>query len=191
MKHLVIVLLSTTLLVGCSDPDTATTATPATAPIPSDSPRYYPTLVIDAEHNRLTRQGSNNVALESDQLRDIPSLTSTNWLQITDTNKQAVYQISPASGVWLDGSHFHFASGTNAVVPNMVQMILGKSIYKLYWPLETNIYVINSATMEPTEGDSFHAFQPGDRANIAIGRWTEGYGKTNFLVSWAGQIEVK
>lgn len=191
MKYFSFLLLSSALLTGCSDPDSSTTAAVSSAPIPPDSSRYYPTIVLDAEHNKLIGQRSNNVALESDALRDISFLTSTNWLQITDTNKHAVYQISPTSGVWLDGSHFHFTDGTNALVPNMVQMILGKSAYKLYWPVETNVYIINSVTMEATEGEPFHAFNSGDVANIAIGRWVEDFDKTNFFVSWAGQIEVK
>jgi hypothetical protein len=191
MKHLALVLLSTALLAGCSDSDTPTPTAATTAPIPADSPRYYPRLVLDAEHNKLIEQQTNNVALESDAMRDLSVLTSSNWLRITDTNKLPVYQISPASGVWLDGSHFHFTYGTNPLVPNMVQMILGKSVYKLYWPVETNIYIINSITMEATEGERFRAFHSGDHADVAIGRWIEGYGKTNFLVSWAGQIDVK
>lgn len=189
MKYLAIVLLS--LLAGCSDPDASTTTAAATAPIPPDSPRHYPRLVLDAEHNKLIGQQSNNVALESDALHNISSLTSTNWLQITDTNSHAAYQISPAFGVWLDGSHYHFIDGTNRPAPNMVQMILGKSVYKLYWPVETNIYIINSISMQPTDGEPFHAFHSGDHAEVAIGRWIEGYDKTNFWVSWAGEIEVK
>jgi hypothetical protein len=188
MKYSAILLL-TALLAGCSNSSTSTPATTTTVPVPADSPRYYPTLTLDAEHNKLIEQ-PNNIALELDRSNNLSTLTSSNWLQITDTNKLGVYQISPAFGVWLDCSHNHFASGTNAV-PNMVQMILGKSTYKLYWPVETNIYIINSVSMQAATGESFSAFHSGDHANIAIGRWTEGFDKTNFLVSWAGQIEVK
>lgn len=190
MKYLPILILSAALLAGCSDSDISTSPTPATAPIPPDSPRYYPKLVLDAEHNKLIEQQSS-VALEADASRDISSLTSTNWLQITDTNKLPVYQIKPAFGVWLDGSHYHFTNGTNVLVPNMVEMIMSNSVYKLYWPVETNIYVINDISMEATEGEAFHAFHSGDRADIAIGRCVEGPDTTNFWVSWAGQIEVK
>jgi hypothetical protein len=190
MKHLAILFLSAVLLAGCSNSETSNTTTTTTVPIPADSTRYYPKLVLDAEHNKVINQHTN-VALEADELRNIPLLTSTNWLQITDTNKQGVYQISAAQGVWLDGSNYHFALGTNAQVPNMVEMIISNSVFKLYWPVERNIYVINSISMETTEGEPFRGFQSGDHADIAIGRCIEGPDKTNFWVSWAGQIDVK
>lgn len=191
MKYLLILLLSAALFAGCSDSDTSTATTVTTVPIPPDSPRHYPTLVLDAEHNKLTEQ-QTNVALEADALYDISALTTTNWLQITDTNKHSAYKISPAFGVWLDGSHFHFADGTNALEPNMLEMIMGKSIYKLYWPTETNIFIINSISMEATDdGVPFSAFHSGDHADVVIGRCVEGPDKTNFWVSWAGLIDVK
>jgi hypothetical protein len=187
-KYLPILLMA--LPAGCSKQEPSNQTTTTKVPIPADSPRHYPTLVLDAEHNKLIEQ-QTNAAVEAGGSRDIPALTSTNWLQITDTNKSTTYQISAAQGVWLDGSNYHFTEGTNAQVPNMVEMVMGKSVYKLYWPVERTNYVINSISMETTEGEPFRGFHPGDQANIAIGRCVEGPEKTNFWVSWAGQIDVK
>lgn len=161
MKYLVIVLLSTALLAGCSDSDTSATTTATTVPIPPDSPLNFPVLAIDAGHN------------------------------MTDTNKPPAYQINATPGIWLDASHFHFTDGTNDIAPNMVHMFVGESVYRLYWPVPTNIFIISPITMDAYKGESFHGFQPGDHIEVHVGHAVDTAGKEELRVFWAGHIDVK
>src|SRR5579871_6483418 len=126
MKYLAILFLSASLFAGCSNSDTATTATAAAVPVPPDSPLNFPTLVIDAAHN------------------------------MTDSNKPPAYQINATPGIWLDGSHYHFTYGSNDLAPNMVHLIVGKASFRLYWPVPTNIFIISPITMDSIKGEAFH-----------------------------------
>lgn len=166
MKHLAILLLSTALLAGCSNSDTSITAPAITVPIPPDSPQNFPTLVIDAPHN------------------DAPH-------NMTDSNKPPAYQINATPGIWLDGSHYHFSDGTNDIAPNMVHIMVGEALYRLYWPVPTNIFIISPITMDAVKGHAFHGFQPGDHVDIVVGHALDSSEKEELRVSWAGQIEVK
>ncbi len=161
VKHLTILFLGTALLAGCSNSDTSTSATAVTIPVPLDSPLHFPTLVIDAQHN------------------------------MTDSNKPPAYQINATPGVWLDGSRYHFAYGSNDLAPNMVHLIVGDSSYRLYWPVPTNIFIISPITMDAIKGEAFRGFHPGDHVDVMVGRAVDSSEKEELLVSWAGQIEVK
>jgi hypothetical protein len=95
---------------------------------PPATPDKYPTLVIDDQH------------------------------EIKGSNTYAIYQISASPGIRLDASQFHFTFGTNAMTPNMVQFIGSNSVYTLSNLTETNIYVIDSATLETARGPAFQGF---------------------------------
>ena len=124
-------------------------------------PAEYPTLIIDEQH------------------------------QIQGQETSPAYQIAAAAGIRLDTTGFHFTYGTNAVTPNMVQLVGEQSVYRLSQPTETNVYVIDHTTLEAVKGGAFRGFRSGDRVMFAIGRSTRSSEKEDFWVSWAGQIEVK
>jgi hypothetical protein len=161
MKHPATFVLIAAILAGCSKPTTpADSSTPGKTET-SAPPSEYPTLVIDEQH------------------------------QILSKETPPVYQIVAAAGIRLDATQFHFTYGTNAVTPNMVQFVGGQSVYRLARPTETNVYVIDHTTLAAVKGGAFRGFRSGDRVMFAIGRSTRGPDKEDFWVSWAGQIEVK
>jgi hypothetical protein len=162
MKYVTIFLLVGTIVTGCSKSSPQTAAAAPEPPVPSATPAGYPTLVVDEQH------------------------------RIRGSNMPPDYQIVTASGVRLDAANFNFTYGTNALTPNMVMVVLGRSAYKLSVPRETNLYVIDGTTLTPLRGGPFRGFQPGDHAIVAIGRATNNAaGKEDLWVSWVAQISAK
>ena len=161
MKHPTIFVVIALLVAGCSKPTASSDTAGPEKAASETAPTEYPTLVLDEQH------------------------------QIRGSDTPAAYQIAAAAGIRLDATQFHFAYGTNAITPNMVQLVGDGSVYTLSRPTETNIYVIDGTTLEAARGGPFRGFRPGDHMMFAIGRSTNGPDKADFWVSWAGQIEVK
>ncbi len=161
MKCSSIFLAFGVLVAGCSKPVDSTESRVAGTPTAQPVPAVYPTLVVDEVH------------------------------QMHGSNTPTPYQFDGAPGIWLDARQFHFSYGTNAVTPNMVQLMGKGSAYRLSHPMETNVYLIDRTTMEAVKRGPFPGFTKGERVLVAIGRSTLTSEKEDFWVSWVGQLEVR
>jgi hypothetical protein len=161
VKHRVSFLLIAAILAGCSKSTSSTDASKPDAAATPSSTRNYPTLVVDERH------------------------------LIKGSNKLVPYTIDPVAGIRLNIAHFHFTYGTSNITPDMVQLAGNHSVYGLSRPHVTNIYVIDSSTLQVLRGESFHGFHSGDHLMCAIGRLASSSNPGNFWVSWVGEIDVK
>jgi hypothetical protein len=151
------------LFVGCSKPTSPTESGTSQSASLLSTPSEYPALIVDQEH------------------------------QIQGRNTPPSCQIAAAKGIRLDATQFHFSYGTNTIKPNMAQLLFFNSrVYELSSLTETNLYVIDRATLKAVKGGSFAGFHSGDRGMLAIGRTTSRTPeKEDFWVSWVGNFEMK
>jgi hypothetical protein len=90
-----------------------------------------------------------------------PSLIIDQAHQLQASNNPPAYQFAPTPGIRLETGQFQFKYGTSPMAPHTIQLILSKSrVYEFSRLPQTNLYVLDGATLEPLRGEPFSGFRP-------------------------------